>query len=95
MVIESIYPILKMVNRIYLMAKKVCVSLLNVIYKNSICMKFNNQKRMDFKHTGNDFGDRACNSSTCKSLKIQLMSVMRTFTVIWVIKMFHLNTFES
>lgn len=61
MVIESIYPILKMVNGIYLMAKKKkCVSsLLNVIYKNSICMNFNNQKRMDFKDTGNDFSDKS------------------------------------
>lgn len=72
-----------------------CISLLNAIHKNSISTKFDNQKRVNYKHCVNDFGDRVHNRSICKILRIQLMLVMRTFIVIWVIKMFHLNTRES
>lgn len=83
-----------MVSGIYPMSKNNVCQLI-VIYRNFISAKSDIQKRVHLKYCVDDFCYRVHNRTAYKSLRIQSMTIMRTFIVIWVIRMFHFHTCES
>ena len=50
---------------------------------------------MNLKHCVNDFGDRVHNRLACKKSENPVDIYNENVVVIWVIKMFHLNTSQS
>lgn len=50
---------------------------------------------MNLKHCVNDFGDRVHNRLACKKSENAVDIYNENVVVIWVIKMFHLNTSPS